>query len=287
VQLKRILREPLLHFFILGVLIFALFSWVNDDDMRAPDEIVIDTARIDALDSQFRRVWQRPPTPEELSGLVDNWIREEVLYREGMALGLDRGDPVLRRRIAQKIEFISEELDVLPPTEQELKAWFEDYADDYRLDPRFSFRQLYFNPTVRGESLDRAIESARKALAAGNVPDSDTTLLPAKVNDASLAEIRRAFGDGFAESLAGLSVGEWLGPVASGYGAHLVRIDQTQAARIPGFDEVRAAVERDFRANRASEFRDAFYDTLRQRYTVTYEDGVRLADERGAAGRMK
>ena len=281
-MLKRILKEPLLHFFVLGLSLFVLFAWANDDRQRAPDEIVIDAARIAALKAQFERVWQRPPTPDEMSGLVDNWVREEVLYREGVALGLDRSDPVLRRRVAQKMEFISEDLVAVPPTEEDLRTWFKDHADDYRLDPRFSFRQLYFNPDVHGESLEAVVEGARDSAANGQVPDGDSTLLPDTLNDFSLADVRSAFGERFAETLTDLALHDWQGPVVSGYGLHLVRVDEKIEARLPAFEEVRAAVERDFRSDRSRELRDRFYGTLRQRYTVTYEDDVTLADNRKA-----
>jgi hypothetical protein len=285
--MSRLIREPLLHFFVLGALLFFLFAWTNDDAMQGPNEIVVDAQRVAALTSQFERVWQRPPTPDELSGLIDNWVREEVLYREGLALGLDRGDPVLRRRVAQKVEFISEELVDAQPTDEELRTYFADNADDYRLAPRLTFRQIYFNPAVHGAALDATIESALDSARQGQVTGGDATLLPSGLDDVSLAEVSRTFGDRFAEALSDAPVGEWTGPVASGYGLHLVLIDDRQQARVPAFDEVRAAVERDFLAKRTREVKDAFYETLRQRYTVTFEDDVTLANTRDVAGRME
>ena len=286
-KLKRLASEPLLHFLVLGVLLFGLFSWANDDNMRAPDEIVIDAARIAAIESQFQRVWQRPPTPDEKAGLVDNWIREEILYREGVALGLDQNDPVLRRRVAQKMEFISEGLVNSPPTEEQLQAWYEDNADAYRLDPRFSFRQVYFNPSARGDSLEATLQGTLEALQSGEVPAGDPTLLPAGLDDAAFAEVRRTFGQPFAEALVDLPVGTWVGPIESGFGRHLVRIEDRQDARLAAFDEVRAAVERDFLANRERETKDAFYETLKQRYTVAYEDDVTVAYERQGEARVQ
>jgi hypothetical protein len=286
-QLKQLLKEPLLHFFVLGAFLFLLFSWTNEDAMRGPDEIVVDAARIDALTQQFERVWQRPPTADELSALVDNWVREEVFYREGIALGLDREDPILRRRVAQKMEFISEELMGASATDDDLRAWFSDNADDYRLDPRVSFRQIFFNRSARGDAIDAAVDEALNELASGQVPGGDATLLPAELTDASLSEVRRTFGDRFASALNGLSVGDWSGPIESGYGLHLVRIDNREESRLPAFDDVRAAVERDFLAERTRELKDKLYETLRQRYTITVEDGVTLADEREAAGQVQ
>lgn len=281
-RLRQLAREPLLHFFVIGAGLFALFAWNNEDALQSPDDIVVDTTRVDALKTQFERVWQRPPTPSELLTLVDNWVNEEVLYREGLALGLDRDDPVTRRRVAQKMEFISEQLVESSPDAAELEAWFAENTDRYREDPRFSFRQLYFNPSAHGESFDARVDGAIQSLANGVLPESDSTLLPAALDDAPLAEVRRTFGQQFAESLQGLAVGEWGGPVASGYGLHFVLIDSAQASRLPAFDEVRVTVERDYLAERTRELKDAFLDKLRQRYNVIYDDSIALADERRA-----
>ena len=278
IQPGQIVREPLLHFLVLGALLFAVFAWKNDEALRGPDEIVVDAQRVEALSLQFQRTWQRAPTPEELSGLVDNWVREEVLYREGLALGLDRGDPVLRRRVAQKMEFISADLVDADPADDELRAWFEVNADNYRLDPRFSFRQVYFNPASRDNLPGADIDAALRAARQGQVPAGDATLLPAQLSDASLAEVRRNFGERFARALEGAPVGEWTGPLESGYGQHLVMIRAKQEARMPTFDEVGVAVERDFRAERTLQLKDVVYETMRSRYTVTYEDGLELAD---------
>ncbi len=283
--MKRLIREPLLHFFVLGAALFAVFAWNNDDALQAPDDIVVDASRLDAIRLQFERVWQRPPTPEELQSLVDNWVREEILYREGLTMGLDRNDPVLRRRVAQKMEFISEELVEISPGRAEIEAWFADNAENYRVDPRFTFRQLYLDPSAHDDTFEAVVDDTARALANGDVPDGDATLLPAALDDVTLADVRRTFGDRFAESLQGLAVGEWDGPVASGYGLHFVHVDSMQASRLPALDEVLAAVERDYRAERTRELKDAFYETLRKRYNVIYDKSVTLANEQDAGER--
>ncbi len=283
--MKRLIREPLLHFFVLGAGLFAVFAWNNDDALQAPDDIVVDASRLDAIRLQFERVWQRPPTPEELQSLVDNWVREEILYREGLTMGLDRNDPVLRRRVAQKMEFISEELVEISPGRAEIEAWFADNAENYRVDPRFTFRQLYLDPSAHDDTFEAVVDDTARALANGDVPDGDATLLPAALDDVTLADVRRTFGDRFAESLQGLAVGEWDGPIASGYGLHFVHVDSMQASRLPALDEVLAAVERDYRAERTRELKDAFYETLRKRYNVIYDKSVTLANEQDAGER--
>jgi hypothetical protein len=279
VRLKQLFSEPLLHFFVLGVALFALFAWKNDDALRSPDDIVVDTMRVDALATQFERVWRRPPTSDELQSLVDNWVREEILYREGLSLGLDRNDPFTRRRIAQKMEFISEELVQTSPDTESLKSWFAENAESYRQDPRVSFRHLYLNPSAHGDDFKAHVEEVGRALESGNVPVGDATLLPLILEDATISEVRRTLGAAFADALQGLSVGKWEGPVTSGYGVHFVRIDTMQASRVPELDEVRATVERDYDVERTGELKEAFIEELRKRYNVVYDDGIQLGDK--------
>lgn len=277
--LERWLKEPLVHFFLLGAALFALYGWLNRDGFDSPDEIVVDGARVAALAAQFERTWQRPPTADELAGLVDSWVREEILYREGLALGFDSDDPVLRRRIGQKVAFISESFVDDELTDAELETYLAENVDAYRIEPRYTFRQRYFDPGRRGDDLDEALAGALDALRdSSDAAVGDPTLLPPQLDDASTGEIRRTFGARFAEELAALPAGQWAGPVRSGYGVHLVRVDQAVPGRVPSLSEVRAAVERDLLARRTEEARDRFYDALRERYTVRYSEDLSIAD---------
>ena len=286
-HVKKLLREPLLHFFVLGACLFALFAWQSGDALQAPDDIIVDTMRVDALKTQFQRVWKRPPTPDELQNLVKSWVREEIFYREGLALGLDRKDSVLRQRVARQMEYISEEL--IEPTSSpgELEEWFAKNADDYRVDPYFSFRQLYINPAAHGAAFEARVEETSQALARGEMPAGDVSLLPAALENASLADVRRSFGKTFAESLQTLAVGEWVGPVASGYGLHFVHVDSMQASRVPELGEVRDAVERDYLAEQTRTLKNRVYETLRARYNIVYQDNLSLAQAAGGEERAK
>jgi PPIC-type PPIASE domain len=279
VKLDRIIREPLVHFFVLGAALFGLFAWLHKGALDAPDEIVVDGMRVDALRMQYERLWQRPPTGTELKGLVDNWIREEILYREGLALGLDRDDPVLRRRIAQKMSFMADQADPPAPTDAELQAWLDTHPDDYRIEPTYSFRQVYFDPDRHAGSLDDAIGEVRSALARGADAGKagDSTMLPRAMSRASVTEVRRNFGDDFADALADVVPGSWAGPLRSVYGVHLVYVEGATPARAATLADVRAAVERDVGAAQSKRADDAFYESLRERYTVRYDDDVSFA----------
>jgi hypothetical protein len=277
--LNNLIRQPLLHFFALGAALFVLFSLVNGDAVQAPDEIVVDADRVAVLVGQFERTWQRPPTRSELEGLVESWVREEILYREGLALGLDRDDPVVRRRVAQKIDFMMDS-GAPAPDEAEIQSWFESNADNYRLPPQYAFEQVFFNPERHGDELETAVQEARIALESGDTAIAgDPTLLPARFDLASAPQIERSFGPDFVEAFDSLEPGRWGGPVRSSYGLHLVRIEQAEPGYLPALDDVRAAVERDLLQVRSEQAKAEFYQALRNRYDVRIESSPQLAGE--------
>jgi len=266
--MRRLLKEPLLHFLILGALLFGLYGWLHGGARRAGDEIVLSPGQVRSLQVQFQRVWQRPPTSEEMQGLVDSWVREEIFYREGIAAGLDRDDPVVRRRVAQKLEFIVDGSTPTPPTAAELQAWLDAHADKYRIEPRYTFTQIYFDVGRHGERLAADVAAARHSLAAGQAPAGDPTLLPPDLDAVEASELKRVFGKEFVEELKAMPVGDWQGPVRSGFGVHLVKLLALESGRPATLDEVRAEVERDLLHARAARSTAAQYEKLRARYTV-------------------
>jgi hypothetical protein len=276
---RHILREPLLHFLLLGALLFWLYGALNRGALDAPDEIVVDRAHVESLAAQFQRSWQRPPTAEEMQGLIDTWVREEVFYREGLAQRLDRDDPVVRRRVAQKLTAMADAQMPAEASEAELQAWLAAHPDDYRLEPRVQLRQVYFDPARHGERIDAEVAAARGALAKGSKAAlGDATLLPDSLDAAPVSEIARVYGQDFAVAVAALPIGEWQGPIASAYGVHLVEIGSREPGRIPALAEVRVAVERDLLRARADQAGKAFYQSLRQRYSVRIESDTGTAD---------
>ena len=267
-SMRRFLREPLLHFLILGALLFGLHHWLRGGSLKAADEIVLSRGQVQSLEAQFQRVRQRPPTPEESQILVESWIREEIFYREGLAMGLDRDDPIVRRRVAQKLEFITDGAAAITPTAAELQSWLDAHADEYRSEPRYTLSQIYFDAARHGEKLDRDVAAARRALAAGEAPAGDSTLLPPGLPDATTSEVNRTFGREFADALKAMPVGAWQGPLRSGFGVHLVKLSARDEGRVATLDEVRTRVERDLANARTAEANAAHYKQLRARYTV-------------------
>ena len=271
VAIRGLAREPLLHFFLLGVALFALYAGLHRNLPAAPNEIFVSRAQVSSLQAQFERVWQRPATAAELQHLVDNWVREEVFYREGLAMGLDRDDPVVRRRVGQKIQFIAESVAPAPPTMAELQSWLDAHPAAYTLESRYSLRQVYFDPQRHGAHLERDIARARHALAGGTDDAGDATMLPAVMQDAARSDIEREFGAEFAAALNDLPLGGWRGPLRSTFGLHLVQLDDKHPAETPPLEQVRAAVERDLVEARARQAREAVYDRLRANYRVLVE----------------
>jgi len=273
--MRRLLREPLLHFAAIGALLFALYGWVDGGASAAPREIVVTQGQQENLRAQFARAWRRPPTAAELDGLVEQWVRDEIFYREGQALGLERDDPVVRRRIAQKLEFIADGQAPAPPGDAELQAWLDTHRDEYAIEPSYALRQLYFDPARRGARLDADIDAARAGLAAGKAVEGDSTMLPTELQAAPAFEVERVFGSEFADALKALPPGEWAGPVRSGFGLHLVKIEQRVDGRAATLAEVRDAVERDWLRARSLQAKEDFYKKLRANYTVRIDTGVK------------
>jgi hypothetical protein len=284
------LREPLFHFLLLGAALFILFNFVNKQGSEEPERIVVTTGQIQHLSSTFTRTWQRPPTQQELAGLIQDYIREEVLYREATALGLDRDDTVIRRRLRQKMEFVSEDVAAkVEPTDEELRDYLVQHPEKFREEDRFTFSQVFLDPDRRGNSLESDLEDILAKLNnIGTKIDisalGDGLLLEHNFKSATASEINKLFGEKFASQLSRLEPGKWQGPIKSGYGVHLVFIEERTKGRIPPLDGVRAAVRREWANERRLEANDKFYKDLLKRYTVVIEqpenDGGAAAAEK-------
>ena len=269
--MRRFLKEPLLHFAVLGIGLFALYRLVAGDAPQVGEEIVVDAPRVAALAQGFERSWRRPPSSEELEGLVESYVRDEVLYREGLARGLDRGDSVIRSRVLLKMEVLGElpEADI---ADAELQRWLDANAERYAAPARYDVRQIYFDPARRGSSLDGDIGAALSDLERDPALDpatfGDATLLPGELGDVTRADVVSQYGEEVAAELSSAPAGRWFGPVSSSYGRHLVRVDVREPQRAATLADVRDAVERDARSERAQGARDALYSRLRERYTI-------------------
>jgi hypothetical protein len=272
---RRILREPLFHFLLIGL---ALFLWYGRVAPGSdPKQIVVGQAQVDTIARQFEATWRRPPTPEELRGLIDAYIRDEIMYREGEALGLDRDDPVIKRRIRQKLEVLSEETSARTlPAQADLAAYLEAHPDTFRQPAVVTFEQILVAPAGSDAKVDAGLASARRALELGTAPEKlgVATLLPRSEQDAPLDLVARTFGEKFVAQLETLPVGEWAGPVTSGFGVHLVRVDARTPGGVPPLEQVRAQVLREWENDRRKRALEEDYRRMRERYDVVIEAKV-------------
>ncbi len=275
--MKRLLREPLLQFVAIGVALFAGYSHFQrgrDGDVSSR-EIRLTLDDLAQLEIVFESQWRRPPTSEEFTALVENRIREDILYREALALGLDEDDTIVKRRMAQKMRFLAEDMAAArEPTPEELRSWFEKHGEIFAMPARLSFRHLYFSIDRRG---GQARDDAAKALARleGQPQDSelagtlaDPFMFQDYYADRTPQEIARELGPGFAQAVAKLAAGSWHGPLESGYGWHLVFVDSVIPGRVPAFAEVEADVKIAWLGERKAEAWRKAYAELRGRYTV-------------------
>ena len=275
--MRRWLREPVVQFLAIGALLFAGNEVLQPNvDAGAPgSRIVLTDDDLRQLAAAWFAQGRTAPTQEQMRSLVDMRIREEILYREALALGLDRGDTIVKRRLAQKMEFLFEDVSALrQPTPEELKGWFERNADRFAVPPRASFRHLYFSPDRRGA---RAREDAAQALGAlrgkpaGGRDGSalaDPFMFQDHYPDRSFEELAKLFGPRFAEALLRQPPGAWQGPIESGYGWHLVWVDSIAPRRVPAFEEVEGEVRAEWLADQRGETRRLAYEAMRSRYEV-------------------
>jgi hypothetical protein len=271
-----LLREPLLQFFVLGAALFGLFHLVDKNKAEAPARIVVSSARIANLADGFARTWQRPPSKEELQGLVDDYIRDEVFYREGRAAGLDRDDVIVRRRVRQKMEFLAEDISAPEPNEEQLAAYLKANPERFRAEDRLTFHQVFLSATRRGRAIDDDSKQVANALDRADA-GVDTTalgdpfLLGEEFQALTQSEVAGIFGEGFAKRISAMEQGRWQGPIASSFGQHFVYVSERMPGSLSPLDAVREAVRREWSNARRLEAEQKLYGSLRQRYEIVVE----------------
>jgi peptidyl-prolyl cis-trans isomerase C len=276
-SIKRWLREPLVHFLFIGLALFAIYRALNPEPDRpeTSNRIELTEADLSQLAIAWMAQWRRPPTPEELRGLVDAKIREEILYREALALGLEKGDTIVIRRLAQKMEFLAEDVStVREPQADELKAWFDKNRERFALPALMSFHHLYFSFDQRHE---RAHNDAARSLEtlAGKPEDTpeaeklaDPFMFQDYYGDRLPEQVASVFGTKFAEALFELKPGAWQGPIESGFGWHLIWVDSVTPGRVPAFEEIAATVKAEWITDQRAEYKRQMFEAMRARYQV-------------------
>ena len=275
--IRYLIREPLVHFLLLGAFIFGVYQLTpaGRGQDAAQNEIRFSLAEITALNEQFQQQWRRLPTQQELDQMIENRVKQEILYREALAIGFDKDDEIVKRRMAQKMQFLVEdEAAALEPTTAELRQWFDKNSAMFAQPPRLGFRQLYFSPDQRGS---RARTDAEQALAklTGQTADAeiasslgDPSMFPNYYADRTPEYLGKEFGAPFAMAVARLPVGSWQGPVESGFGWHLVFLNSVIPGRVPTFEEVEGDVRTAWFSEQKTLALDKAYKELRASYKV-------------------
>ncbi len=278
--LGKVIREPLLHFLFLGGGLFLLFNMMNGETVDKPNRIVVTSGQVELLTTNFSRTWERPPSDEEMQILIDNYLLDEVYYREALALGLDEDDSVIRRRLRQKLGFILEDTAaLLDPSDDELNAYMDAHAEQFRVQPQVSFRQIYLSRDTRSD-IDADAREILARLQAGEDPQQlgDRIMLADTYTLASRDDIKRRFGEDFAHQLLTVTPGDWVGPLTSGFGGHLVLITEIKPGRMPELSEVKEEVKHGWLLARTEELKHDTFRKLLENYEVVMQASVKSSD---------
>jgi len=277
----KIIQNPITHIilfgFFLAVVLLIIFGIpTNKDDNR---RIVISNADIEQLWSTWKRTWQRDPTPAELRGQLQQFVREEVLYREALNRNYDRDDIVIRRSLVRKMDFLAEgQVEGRNLTDEEIKAYYNLRSERYRIPPKLSFVHIYYNLDKRGDDIEKDINGVLGVLGNFNPDDielsdyGDRFMLRSHYNDLTPREIQSQFGEIFTNELISLEPGKWYGPVQSGYGLHVVYISKGTASRIPDWQEVKSQIYNDMLMEEKVAAKEQFYTEILRQYQIVYED---------------
>jgi len=277
------LKEPLLHFILAGAVLFGGYSWIHRAAKR-PDagkvlQIQVSAGDIQWLTENWTTQWQRPPTPEDLRGLVTDYLNEQLLAREARALGLDDNDVIIRRRLAQKLTFlIDDTLRRADPSEDELQKFYQANAQRFQGAARISFAHIYFSAERRADARSDAADGLRllEGGGASAAELGDRSLIESEFRNETEQSISNAFGPGFARAVFALKTNTWSGPIQSGYGLHLVRVAALQEARMPSLSEVRARVVEDWRRDQEGMAKQRYLAELRRKYEIAAEEEVKV-----------
>jgi hypothetical protein len=276
-MLRRIVKEPLTHFLALALIIFVAYGLLNPSEHKRPDRIVITGAKIEQLAAFFTSTWQRPPTVSELKGLVDDYLKEEIYYREALLLGLDKDDTIIRRRLRNKMEFLNQaEADSANPTQSELEAFLTANPKKFEIGSAIAFRHVFLSPEKRGDKI--SVDAAALLTRLLSNPEvaldtlGDGTLLPDELPLTGKAAIRQMFGPEFADALDEVMPGKWAGPFKSAFGLHIVFVSERQPGRNPALGEVRDAVAREWANEKRAFIDEERFRTLLRRYEVVIEN---------------
>jgi len=279
--LLRAMREPLMHFLVAGFVVFVAYALLHPQRFAADTSRRIELSATDVarFELAFRARWQRPPTAAELRGMLASEVRNEILSREAISLGLDKDDVIVKRRLAQKMEFLSEDVSGLhDPAPEELRAWFEANKNEFAQAPRISFHHVFFSTDRRGADAEAA---ARKALAAASArgavtPSGDPFMFQDHYGERTAPQLAEVFGSAFAQAVFSSALGRWSGPLASGLGWHLVWTDELRGGTVPAYEDVESDVRDRWMLEHREAAKRASFEAMLARYVIVLPDTVAI-----------
>jgi hypothetical protein len=280
-QIGQAARQPLVQFLVLGAVFYGFYAWIGGGGEGEEDRVIrVTVADVSRLDAGWQARYNRPPTQQELAGLVREYVREIALYRHAVAMGLDKNDPVIRRTLGQKLQTLTQNLVELSlsPSDQELASYFQANAERYRPPELITLTQVFVDPDKRGDTTLTDAEEILAGLRDRGEPGEglekvgDPFMLQRYYPRKAQGEIAKQFGRGFAESAFGLGPGEWHGPVLSGYGVHLVYVHALEDAPLPELSEVQEQVKRDWIDERRLELQEKYIDEVLSQYEIVFEE---------------
>jgi parvulin-like peptidyl-prolyl isomerase len=270
--MKQFLKEPLLHFMLIGAGLFGLYSLVNSEEEYSAERIVITEGRIEQFISVYEKTWQRQPSEQELKSLIDDYVLEEIYYRQAQEMGIDQDDTIIRRRMRQKLEFLTDDMLLqLDVDDKELAKFLSENPKLFQKGMNYSFEHIYINPEKHGDQLESYLTEAAEKIAAGEDVQSDSYFVPRAHSEVEKGKVRRDFGEEFSAQLDKLSIGKWSEPVASSLGVHFVKVIERKEAQVPELAEVREQVKREWLHHEKLERRRAFNEKFLERYEVVIE----------------
>jgi parvulin-like peptidyl-prolyl isomerase len=265
-MIKRVLKDPLLHFLVLGGLVFVLYGYINGG--FDSQKITISKVEVDQLTYRFQKKNFRKPTPKELEKMVESAVYIEVMSREATKIGLDKNDHIIKRRLVQKMEFVSSDLSRLSkPTKEELQKYLEQNSATYQKPTEISFISIYIDPS-KGNAKSRAESITHQLKDIDYTKLSDHFMLPLKYDNITYKELSRKFGKSFSQKISTLTTNTWSEPIESGYGLHLVYISKKVDGELPTVDSIKNILTNKYMEDNQEKSNQNFYKMLRDNYTV-------------------
>ncbi len=270
-RLKILAREPVILFFLLGTFLYISYNQLTNYFDSKSREIIVDQNEILLLEESFRKTWNREPTQNEIDNLIGNRVMDEIFFKEAVAMGLDKTDPAVKRRLRQIMELMLDNFSTIYPTESQLRKYLSENPEKFQKAPRLSFRHLYFPLEDKQIALE-FLSGLQKGITKPEDHPGGLYLIPSSFEDESQNEIERLFGEKFSQEILAIEVGSWKGPVESAYGWHLLKVSDFVDSELPPLDKIWDAVEREWSVERKKEIKDEQYKVLRDHYDVTVVD---------------